>query len=92
MKKQELSGAIVQEIERRKVTVLPIRQIIDTAPMPATIKDRSYADFSHSYEDGLEKAVFARMNRDVRGKLLKMVDSDSSTTIPAVTTAKIDFG
>ena len=61
--KKELSGAIVQEIERRKVTVLPIRP--DTAPMPATIKDRSYADFSHSYEDGLEKLLRSIKSREV---------------------------
>jgi hypothetical protein len=51
--KRELSSALVHEIERRKVTVLPIK--LDGAQMPNTINDKLYADFSHSYEDGLEK-------------------------------------
>lgn len=59
--KKELSGAIVQEIERRKVTVLPVR--LDDAPMPFTIREKLYADFSHSYEEGLEKLL-----RSIRGR------------------------
>jgi hypothetical protein len=51
--KKELNSAIVHEIERRKVTILPIK--LDDAEMPDTIKDKLYADFSKSYEDGLEK-------------------------------------
>jgi len=61
--KKELSGAIVHEIERRKVTVLPIR--LDDAPVPATIKDKLYADFSHSYEEGLEKLLRSIKAREV---------------------------
>lgn len=53
--KKELNGAIVHEIERRKVTILPIK--LDDAAMPDTINDKLYADFSHSYEDGLEKLI-----------------------------------
>ncbi len=53
--KRELNSAIVHEIERRKVTVLPIK--LDGAKMPETINDKLYADFSKSYEDGLEKLL-----------------------------------
>jgi hypothetical protein len=53
--KRELNSAIVHEIERRKVTVLPIK--LDGAKMPDTINDKLYADFSQSYEDGLEKLL-----------------------------------
>lgn len=59
--KRELNNAIVHEIERRKVKVLPIK--LDGAPMPDTIKDKVYADFSHSYEDGLEKLI-----RSIKGR------------------------
>jgi hypothetical protein len=53
--RKELNSAIVHEIERRKVTVLPIK--LDSAKTPDTIKDKLYADFSKSYEEGLEKLI-----------------------------------
>lgn len=61
--KKELSTALVHEIERRKVTVLPIK--LDGAPMPDTIKDKLYADFSHSYEEGFEKLLRSIKAREV---------------------------
>lgn len=53
--KKELSSALVHEIERRKVTVLPIR--IDDAKMPNSIHDKLYADFRGSYENGFRKLL-----------------------------------
>jgi len=50
--KKELSVALVHEIERRKVTVLPIR--IDGVEMPKSIMDKKYADFTGSYGAGLK--------------------------------------
>jgi TIR domain len=61
--KKELSGALVHEIERRKVIVLPIK--LDNAQMPDTIRDKLYADFSHSYEEGLEKLLCSIEAREV---------------------------
>ena len=52
---RELSGALVHEIERRNVTVLPIK--LDDAPTPATIADKLYADFTRSYQDGFERLI-----------------------------------
>lgn len=67
--KRELNSAIVHEIERRKVTVLPIK--LDGAKMPDTISDKLYADFSQSYEDGLEKLL-----RSIRAR--KVVTHDGT--------------
>jgi hypothetical protein len=53
----------VHEIERRKVTVMPIK--LDDAQMPDSIRDKLYADFSHSYEDGLEKLLRSIKAREV---------------------------
>lgn len=53
--KKELSNALIHEIERRKVTVLPIK--MDDAEMPASIKDKLYADFTGSYEEGFKKLL-----------------------------------
>jgi hypothetical protein len=61
--KKELSSALVHEIERRKVTVMPLK--LDDAPMPDSIHDKLYADFSHSYEDGLEKLLRSIKAREV---------------------------
>jgi hypothetical protein len=60
---KELSSALVHEIERRKVTVLPIK--LDGVDMPNTIHDKLYADFSRSYEDGLSKLLQSIRAREV---------------------------
>lgn len=52
---KELNGALVREIEKREVKVLPIR--LDDAPLPASIADKLYADFSSSYADGFSRLV-----------------------------------
>jgi len=61
--KKELSGALIHEIERRKVTVLPIK--VDDAPMPDSIKEKAYADFTGSYEEGLNKLLDSIKSRQV---------------------------
>jgi hypothetical protein len=53
--KKELNGALVNEVQRRSVHVLPIK--LDDAPMPAAISDKKYADFSHSYRAGLDEIL-----------------------------------
>ena len=53
--KKELSSALVHEIERRKVTVLPVK--LDDAQMPDSINDKLYADFRGSYDEGLNKLI-----------------------------------
>jgi hypothetical protein len=61
--KKELSSALVHEIERRKVTVLPIK--LDDSPMPDSINDKLYADFRGSYDEGLNKLVVSIKAREV---------------------------
>lgn len=53
--KRELNNALVAEIERRKVRVLPLK--IDGSAMPSIISDKKYADFSVSYKAGLEELL-----------------------------------
>lgn len=53
--KKELNSALVHEIERRKVKVMPIR--LDDAMVPDSIIDKAYADFRGSYEDGFGKLL-----------------------------------
>lgn len=55
--KKELNNALVTEVQRRKVHILPLK--LDATPMPAIISDKKYADFSSSYKAGLEGLVSA---------------------------------
>lgn len=55
--KKELNGALVNEVERRKVHVLPLK--LDSSKMPIAIADKKYADFSKSYKSGLSELVAA---------------------------------
>jgi hypothetical protein len=59
--KKELNNALVQEVERRQVRVLPIK--LDSAPIPESIRDKKYADFSRSYKSGLEQILEAMKGR-----------------------------
>jgi hypothetical protein len=52
---KELSGALLREVERRKVTVLPIK--LSECNVPEMLKDKKYADFSRSYKEGLQDLV-----------------------------------
>lgn len=55
--KKELNNALVSEVERRQVHVLPIK--LDDAPIPDSLRDKKYADFSRSYKGGLEQVLIA---------------------------------
>jgi TIR domain len=63
--KKELSNALIQEIERRKVAILPIK--IDDATMPESIRDKRYADFQGSYDEGLKGLIESIKSRGVTG-------------------------
>jgi hypothetical protein len=60
---KELNNALVQEIERRKVKVLPIK--LDSSEMPTSIADKLYANFTGSYEEGLTKLLDSIKAREV---------------------------
>ena len=49
---KELNNALVNEVQRRKVHILPLK--LDDSTMPIIIPDKKYADFSQSYKKGLE--------------------------------------
>lgn len=55
--KKELNNALVNEVQRRKVHILPLR--LDDTPMPPIIGDKKYADFSKSYKAGLDELLIA---------------------------------
>ena len=61
--KKELNSALVHEIQRRKVAVLPIK--LDEVKMPDSINDKLYADFTGSYEEGLKGLLRSIKAREV---------------------------
>ena len=61
--KKELNSALVHEIERRKVAVLPIK--LDDVKMPDSINDKHYADFRGSYDEGLRELLQSIKAREV---------------------------
>jgi hypothetical protein len=54
---KELNGALVREIEKRNVSVLPLK--LDDSHMPESIKEKKYANFSESYKAGLADLIAA---------------------------------
>lgn len=49
---KELNNALMAEMQRRKVHILPLK--LDDSEMPRIIAEKKYADFSKSYKAGLE--------------------------------------
>lgn len=54
---KELNNALMSEVQRRKVHILPLK--LDDTPMPQIIADKKYADFSKSYKAGLDELLTA---------------------------------
>jgi hypothetical protein len=54
---KELNNALMSEVQRRKVHVLPLK--LDDTQMPPIISDKKYADFSKSYKNGLDELLTA---------------------------------
>lgn len=52
---KELNQALITEIEKRKVTILPLK--LSECTIPPLIRDKKYADFSKSYKAGLSDLI-----------------------------------
>jgi hypothetical protein len=61
--KKELNGALLREIEKRRVAVLPLK--LDDSSMPESIRDKKYANFSESYKAGLAELLAALKDGNV---------------------------
>lgn len=53
--KRELNSMMLQEIQAKKVKILPIK--IDDCAVPFLLADKKYADFVISYKEGLEELL-----------------------------------
>jgi CTP:molybdopterin cytidylyltransferase MocA len=61
--KKELNQALVHEIEKRQVRVMPV--LLDKVTLPETIREKKYADFTESYAKGLEELLESIRAREV---------------------------
>jgi hypothetical protein len=61
--KKELNQALVHEIEKRRVTVMPV--LLDSVEIPASIKAKKYANFTESYATGLGELVLSIKSQEV---------------------------
>jgi hypothetical protein len=59
--KKELNQALITEVEKREVHILPVK--LSDCEIPTLIQDKKYADFSMSYKQGLIDLVTAMRNR-----------------------------
>jgi hypothetical protein len=85
--KRELNSALMLELERRKVFVLPAR--IDDAAVPALLKDKQYADFRGDYDDALERLLQRLMPGRVSSAMLRSVPELRLHYLPAVTKERL---
>jgi hypothetical protein len=74
---RELNSGLIQELEERAVVVLPL--LFRDCELPLFLRDKLYADFRTSYDDGLQRLLerLAPIQPDVVGQLM----SEESTRI-----------
>lgn len=77
---KELNSALTLELEKKDVFILPI--LWRDCAIPLFLRDKIYADFRSSYEDGLN-ALLQRVKPLLDPKLLKGLTSNSPSHILA---------
>jgi hypothetical protein len=60
---KELNQALVHEIEKRRVRVMPV--LLDKVGLPETIREKKYANFTESYARGLGELLESIKSREV---------------------------
>jgi hypothetical protein len=77
---KELSAGLAQELERKEVFVLPI--LYKECDVPLFLKDKVYADFRNSYDQGFE-ALLKRIDAPIKPALMKGLMSGTPSKISA---------
>jgi hypothetical protein len=75
---RELNAALMQELERKQVFVLPI--LYQNCDIPIFLRDKVYADFRSSYQDGL-RALLERLDPPLKADLLERLMSGTPSVI-----------
>lgn len=74
---KELSSALMEELARRKVVVVPV--LIETCELPPLIADKKYTDFRVDYEAGLRELMSALPRPSPVEKIQLALDSAVGT-------------
>jgi TIR domain len=61
--KKELNQALVNEIEKRRVRVMPV--LLNKVELPLSVSDKKYANFTESYDRGLHELISSIKAREV---------------------------
>ena len=75
---KELNAALIRELEKKDVFILPLLYI--DCEIPLFLKDKIYADFRLSYEQGLE-ALLERIKPTIDPKILQRLMSEKNSII-----------
>ncbi len=75
---RELNAALTQELERKKVFVLPI--LFQDCDIPLFLRDNVYAAFHSSYQDGL-RSLFERLDPPLKTAVLERMMSGTPSVI-----------
>lgn len=67
--KKELSAGLVRELEEKRVVVLPV--LAEDCDIPMFLRDKLYADFRTSFQDGLKVTLeaIAKVTSDTMGRI-----------------------
>jgi hypothetical protein len=67
--KREITSALMLELERKRIVLLPI--LIEDCEIPLFLRDKFYADFRQSFETGLETVLesLSNMDNDISGRI-----------------------
>lgn len=84
---RELSAALMLELERKNVFVLPVR--LDDAPVPTLLKDKLYADFRKAYDAGLDRLLGSLIPESASSAMLRSVPELKLHYLPAMTKGRL---
>jgi hypothetical protein len=67
--KREITTALMLELERKRIVLLPV--LIEDCEIPLFLRDKYYADFRDSFENGLETVLesLSNMDNDIFGRI-----------------------
>ncbi len=55
--RREVNAALIRELDEKKVIILPV--LIESCEIPTLLREKKYADFRKSYENGFDELVSA---------------------------------
>jgi TIR domain len=67
--KKELHGGLIRELEERRIVILPV--LLEDCTIPLFLRDKLYADFRGSFDDGLNTILeaVARVTNEWRNRI-----------------------